>query len=1005
MPSPLNVLIVEDVESDAALILRELEKADYLVSAKRVESAPELEAALSAGQGWDIVISDYKLPQFDAPGALALLQKSGLDIPFIAVSGTIGEVTAAALMKAGAHDYLMKGNLVRLVPVVRRELAEARRRAEYRQSDQRLRESEARYRTMFENSPISLWEEDFSQAKLYIDGLRAGGVTDFRAYFDAHPAEVKTCARLVEVLDVNQASLAFQRVGSKAELITSLDKLIPDEAVQEFLPELLMIADGFYHFEYEGINEYGRDFSVHWQAVSGHEQDLGRVIVSIQDISQRKQAERQLRQAEMRLRSLVEKMPAIVYTEKADEPGRIVYISPQIEQLTGYAPALWMGTLGFWKLIIHPDDFEMVNAAELRSEQTGEAFKVDCRILTRTGAVVWMRDEAVLIHDEDGQPLFWQGVKYDINDEKRSESELKESQGRLAQLMSNLPGMAVRSKLDPDWEMEFASEGCLALTGFTADELTADQGRGYGSRIHPEDRELVRAAIREAAREKGQFQVRYRILAANGQEKWVWEKGQVIEAAQPGPLCMEAFVIDITESKQAEAAIQRHLSELEVLYQNSLDINRLLDPRQIANKVVEILRDKMNWHHIAIRLYNEQTGEVELLALNQPGPGLHAEQEVIISQSITKSMSGLSGWVYQHGESVLCPRVSEDSRYVQTHPDIRSGLYVPLKAGERTIGSISVESQAENAFNEQDERFLMILSNQATISIENAQLFLMARVELAARKQVEAELLQAQSRLELRVAERTAELKNANFQLEKAARLKDEFLSSMSHELRTPLTGILGLSEVLQLQTYGPLSDKQMTAMNHIASSGRHLLEMINDILDFSRIEARQLILRLAACQVTQVCQSGLRAISDQAQKKNITTKFAIDRPGLVIQADPGRLKQMLTNLLSNAIKFTPAGGSIGIEVTSSQVEQVTRITVWDTGIGIRSEDRPRLFQTFVQLDASLARQYNGTGLGLVLVKRLAELHGGSVSVESSFGVGSRFTISLPWEAGDDVAK
>jgi signal transduction histidine kinase len=228
--------------------------------------------------------------------------------------------------------------------------------------------------------------------------------------------------------------------------------------------------------------------------------------------------------------------------------------------------------------------------------------------------------------------------------------------------------------------------------------------------------------------------------------------------------------------------------------------------------------------------------------------------------------------------------------------------------------------------------------------------------------------------------------------------LKDEFLASMSHELRTPLTGILGLSEVLQLQTYGPLSEKQMVAMKHIAASGRQLLELINDILDISRIEARQLTLRIGPCKLAQICQSSLQVVADQTQEKKLQTSFSIDQASIIVQADAQRLKQTIVNLLNNAVKFTPDGGSIGIDVTSSQAEQMVHITVWDTGIGIRTEDLPRLFQTFVQLDASLARQYNGTGLGLALVKRLVELHAGSVGVESSFGAGSRFTVNLPWE-------
>jgi signal transduction histidine kinase len=334
---------------------------------------------------------------------------------------------------------------------------------------------------------------------------------------------------------------------------------------------------------------------------------------------------------------------------------------------------------------------------------------------------------------------------------------------------------------------------------------------------------------------------------------------------------------------------------------------------------------------------------------------------------------------------------------VETHPGIQSGLYVPLRTGERIIGSISVESESEEAFSDQDERLLMILANQAAVAIENAKLYLKAQEELAARREAENELLQAHARLEQRVVERTADLKAANLALEKAARMKDEFLASMSHELRTPLTGILGLSEVMQLQTYGSLSEKQMSALRHINNSGRQLLELINDMLDLSRIEAHQLSLQIGSCQLGPMCQAALQRVMEAGQQKNLQSSLKIEPARMIIQADGQRLKQMLTNLLSNAVKFTPEGGCYGIEVLGWQDLRQVHITIWDTGIGIRAEDMPRLFQTFVQLDASLARQYNGTGLGLVLVKRLVELHGGSVQVESVFGKGSRFTLVLPW--------
>lgn len=240
-------------------------------------------------------------------------------------------------------------------------------------------------------------------------------------------------------------------------------------------------------------------------------------------------------------------------------------------------------------------------------------------------------------------------------------------------------------------------------------------------------------------------------------------------------------------------------------------------------------------------------------------------------------------------------------------------------------------------------------------------------------------------------------LSAANAALEKAARLKDEFLASMSHELRTPLTGILGLSEALQLKTYGELNPKQITAVATIQESGRHLLELINDILDLSKIEAGKLELQFAPCFVTDICQASLQLIKGMAhQKKQNVTYKPLTQP-VFVRADARRLKQILVNLLSNAVKFTPEGGELGLEVWANEAERAVKIIVWDKGIGIKSEDLQKLFKPFTQLDSSLSREYSGTGLGLSLVKRLTEMHNGGIEVASVFGEGSCFTVTLPW--------
>jgi signal transduction histidine kinase len=265
------------------------------------------------------------------------------------------------------------------------------------------------------------------------------------------------------------------------------------------------------------------------------------------------------------------------------------------------------------------------------------------------------------------------------------------------------------------------------------------------------------------------------------------------------------------------------------------------------------------------------------------------------------------------------------------------------------------------------------------------------------RRRMQAALEAERRSLARRVAARTTELRLANAELTRAARLKDEFFASMSHELRTPLNTILGMSESMLEQIYGPLTDEQAAALQSVEASGRHLLALINDILDLSTIEAGRLVLHSGPVAIEDIIQSSLRMIKQPAHQKRLSVALNRDSSVVTISADPRRLKQMLVNLLNNAVKFTPDGGAIGLEIAGDMQQGVVRLTVWDTGIGIAFEDLEQLFRPFIQLDSRLSRQYMGTGLGLVLVARMAKLHGGSVAAESTLGQGSRFTIVLPW--------
>ncbi|MBN1487626.1 MAG: PAS domain S-box protein [Anaerolineae bacterium] len=260
-----------------------------------------------------------------------------------------------------------------------------------------------------------------------------------------------------------------------------------------------------------------------------------------------------------------------------------------------------------------------------------------------------------------------------------------------------------------------------------------------------------------------------------------------------------------------------------------------------------------------------------------------------------------------------------------------------------------------------------------------------------------ADLRAERALLEATVAERTTDLSMANAELARANRLKDEFLANMSHELRTPLNAILAKTEIIQEGIYGTVNEKQYAALNTIEESGRHLLALINDVLDLAKIGAGKVELAMAQVSVPALSESSLRMVKLLAQQKHIQIHTHIDNRVMTLQGDGRRLKQILVNLLNNAVKFTPEDGEVGLTIKGNSQHEIVEFTIWDTGIGINPHDLKKLFKPFMQIDGGLTRQHEGTGLGLALVHQLVEMHGGSITVESTIGKGSRFTVSLPW--------
>jgi signal transduction histidine kinase/HAMP domain-containing protein len=325
-------------------------------------------------------------------------------------------------------------------------------------------------------------------------------------------------------------------------------------------------------------------------------------------------------------------------------------------------------------------------------------------------------------------------------------------------------------------------------------------------------------------------------------------------------------------------------------------------------------------------------------------------------------------------------------------PESSGGLALaPLRSRDRLVGLLVASVAGE-------------LSADARVALEHAAPNLAIACERESAHQhtrrLAVEVRHAAQRLESQNAvleEQHRELSRLNVELDQASKLKDQFLANMSHELRTPLNSVIGFSDLLLTMATpeSPLTDTQRDYLETIARNGRHLLELINELLDLSKIAAGRMELRLEPLALGELLQEAADTVRAQLEARKHTLVMEPSRDHLMVTGDRGRLRQVLLNLLSNAIKFSTDGGRVTLSARLEEPGRV-RVAVSDTGIGIDPTDQGKLFQEFVQLDASTSRQYEGTGLGLALSKRLVELHGGTIGVVSELGTGSTFWFTVP---------
>jgi signal transduction histidine kinase len=352
----------------------------------------------------------------------------------------------------------------------------------------------------------------------------------------------------------------------------------------------------------------------------------------------------------------------------------------------------------------------------------------------------------------------------------------------------------------------------------------------------------------------------------------------------------------------------------------------------------------------------------------------------------------LLGWVVTHETALTSPDMAADPRNFAI-PDLplRTVACVPLRSSGFVIGVLAAFNRKDGRpFSDADVHLLQTLGDQVVVGLDRAHV-----LEESRRKE---EVLAAKNR-----------------ELQRATELKSQFLANMSHELRTPLNAINGFSDLMLTEELGPVNEAQREFLDSILRNGMHLLGLINSVLDLSKIEAGRMALSLATADLRELILGAVTDTASLRTAKRQECKLEIGTEPLTLLADGTRIRQVLYNLLSNASKFTPEGGQVTVsailtraplplpaERVGEQSRLVARDAVWisvrDSGIGVKQEDMPKLFQEFSQVDSSASRQQQGTGLGLALSRKFVEMHGGTIGCESVYGTGAAFWFILPCE-------
>ncbi len=657
-----------------------------------------------------------------------------------------------------------------------------------------------------------------------------------------------------------------------------------------------------------------RDEAVHVVASNGRAAHWIGLIV---DITREKEAEARAAEVEHRYRTLIEQLPIVTYIDAPDESLANLFVSPQVNDLLG-RPS---GSTGEeWAERVHPEDRERARSETIAGVRSGEPFTLEYRMVRDDGRVIWVRDSATTVRDEDGEPEYVLGFFFDITQRKEAELQLQEVERRYRNLVEQLPAVTYMDTADDELSSIYVSPQVETVLGLSADAFTTDDA--WASHLHPEDRDEAERGIREAIRKGDPFILEYRMIRPDGSVVWIRDQGTVVKDEEGRPAYVQGLYVDISEQKRLESELRSEAVKF----------------KSLAERIPAVV-------------YIE-------------GEGGSDDAPFYIS-----------------------PQYEELFGYTPEERQARPTLWRELLHPEDRERVLLAEQRAsdEHPFNAdyrmvaRDGRTVWVHDETVPIRDESGEPLFYQGVmyDISEQKRAEQELAQALDMERLAVE-----------RLREADDMKNTFLTAVSHDLRTPLSAILGSAITLEsADELGISQEDRRQLVRSLARKSRRLTAMVNDLLDMDRltrglVQPRRELMDLGALLGRTVAES------DVLDERTVH----VQTEPIDAWIDESMVVRIVENLLVNAIKHTPPTATIW--VGARRVDNGVVVRVDDDGPGIAADERDRLFEPFERGERSAPSP--GLGVGLSLVARFAEAHGGRAWVEDREGGGASFRVLFP---------